>query len=245
MVKALAALLFVTTLIAFCADRPQGEPEKSWIRTADQTFDPRKMPPSAVQRRSMEAAYRANPITGASGSQLMSVFTNIGQTNDADALSTLDSLFQTVTNDAPALVWVQQGYSVLGQPAKAQSVVFRLVPLVEKVLADPQSTSVQLQAALQTFQLAGNVPRMEQCLNRLLKLASANPELWYDFAAILSFQTKTNTAITAVSNALHHSDIRLRQNPHAQNLRSMARTDPRFNSIRSDPTFKNIVTAQP
>ena len=160
-------------------------------------------------------------------------------------LPQLEAAYLANPTNAQAGIKLASTYSLLRQPAKQQAIVTRLIPLGDKILADAQSGSNQFVAALQIYQLATNVPRMEECLNCLVKLSPTNPELWYDLGAILSYQSKTNAALGAVSNAVYHSNIRLRQNPGAMNLRTMATTDGRFTAIRHHPDFKKIVTPEP
>jgi regulator of sirC expression with transglutaminase-like and TPR domain len=87
---------------------------------------------------------------------------------------------------------------------------------------------------------------MGDSLNRLLKLNPNSPELWYDLGALLTFQARTNEAIAAVSNAVRHSNARLAQKvPNANNLQTMAATDPRFTAIRAHPDFLKAVQQKP
>lgn len=187
----------------------------------------------------IEAAYRANPANVQAGLQLMAGYAQMRQTNQAIAV--LDQLSQTASNDAATLVPVVQAYSQLGQPAKGQLTLTRLLPLCDQILANPQSDTVRLQAALQAYQLASNVAKMEESLQRLVKVNPTSPELWYDLGALLAFQAKTNAAIAAVSNAVQHSTTRLKQLPTAQDLRTMAATDGRFNAIRAHPDFQKAL----
>jgi tetratricopeptide (TPR) repeat protein len=214
----------------------------------DQLSGYRQMQAAQTQAQSqigqIEASFRANPANAQLGMQLVSTYAQLRNTNGA--LGTLDAMAQAITNDAVALVPVAQAYAQLGQPAKMQLTVTRLVPLAERILANPEADSNQLQAALQTYQLAGNAPRMADSLNRLLKLSPTSPELWYDLGALLTFQARTNEAITAVSNAVRHSNARLQQKvPNANNLQVMAVTDQRFNAIRANPEFQKALQQKP
>jgi tetratricopeptide (TPR) repeat protein len=191
-----------------------------------------------MQVTQMENAYRANPANFQAGLQAMAANVQFGRTNQALAL--LDSLAQTATNEVTVLLPVLQAYQQLGQPAKAQLTLTRLVPLCDRTLNDPQADTPRLQAALQTYQLANNASMMERALERLVQVNPASPEFWYDLGALRSFMQKTNGAITAVSNALHHSDARLKQAPNAQNLRSLAASDGRFNNVRAQPEFQKL-----
>ena len=192
----------------------------------------------------LEASYRANPANLQLGMQLVSAFAQLRNTNGA--IGTLDLMAQSATNDAVGLVPVAQAYQQLGQPAKMQLLVTRLVPMAERILSNPEADNNQLQAALQTYQLAGNAPRMADSLNRLLKLSPTSPELWYDLGALLTFQARTNQAIAALSNAVLHSNARMAQKvPNANNLQALATTDARFNSIRAHPDFQKAVQQKP
>ncbi len=237
--KALVIVLYATALTAFCDDKAQPGAKNLPPKVAAAPVDAAQAE-SLKQLAQIEAIYRASPGNIQAGLQLAAAYTKQRQTNDA--LAVLDALAPLATNDAAALVSMTQAYQQIGQSAKGRALVGRLVPLSEQILTDPQARPAQLQTALQGFQLAGNVPRLEECLARLVRLNPTSPELWYDFGAIQSFQQKTNGAIAAVSNAVHYSELRLRQNPASQNLRAMAATDGRFSTIRMLPEFKKIVS---
>ncbi len=190
----------------------------------------------------MDAAYRLNPTNAATGIQLVAAYAQLHQTNQAIAI--LDTLAQTASNDVVTLVSVAQAYQQLGQSAKSQLAVTRMIPLSDQILAHPESDGPRLQGALQTYQLVSNVPKMEEALQRLVKLNPASPELWYDLGALLAYQSKTNAAIVAVSNAVQRSNVRLKQTPTAQDLRTMAATDGRFNVLRPHADFKTAVAPQ-
>lgn len=187
----------------------------------------------------IENSYLANPTNAQAALQLVAAYAQMRKTNEAVAV--LDRLAQTASNDAPVLVPMVSAYQQLGQPAKGQMTLTRLIPLSDRILTNADPDAPSLQAALQTFQLAGNVPKMELALQRLVKGNPTSPELWYDLAALLTFQSKTNAALTAVSNAIVHSNSRLKQTPGAQDLRALAATDGRFNGIRAHPEFQKLV----
>lgn len=214
----------------------------------DQLKGYRQMQGAQTQAQSqvaqIEASFRANPANAQLGMQLVSVYAQLRNTNAA--IVTLDTLAQAITNDAVALVPIAQAYLQLGQPAKMQLTITRLGPLAERILANPQADNNQLQAALQTYQMSGNAGRMGDSLTRLIQLNPNSPELWYDLGALLTFQARTNEAITAVSNAVRHSNARLTQGvTNANNLQAMAATDQRFNNIRAHPDFQKAVQQKP
>ena len=82
---------------------------------------------------------------------------------------------------------------------------------------------------------------MEESLQRLVKLHPTSPELSYDLGALLTFQRKTNAAIGALSNSIHHSNARLKQAPAAQDLRALAAGDTNYIPLRAHPEFPKLV----
>ena len=187
----------------------------------------------------IEAAYRANPANSQIGLQYAAALAQTRRTNEAVAL--LDSLVQTGSNNAAVLLPVTHAYNQLGQTAKAQLSVTRLLPLCEQILANPLADNNSLQAALQTYQILGNVVKMEEALQRLVKMHPTSPELSYDLGALLTFQRKTNAAIGALSNAIHYSAVRLKQTPTAQDLRAFVVTDTNYIPLRAHPEFPKLV----
>ena len=128
-------------------------------------------------------------------------------------------------------------------------VVSRLTPLADQVVANPQADGPHLQATLQAFQMIAAaqptnpvpVQGMEKTLTRLVQMNPTSPELWYDLGALLSYQAKTNAALLAVSNAVHHSNERLKKTPGERDLRALASSDGRFNLLRPSAEFQKIV----
>ncbi len=206
-----------------------------------------QMAQAQMQIGQLEASFRANPANAQVGLQLVAAYAQLRQTNAA--VGTLDILAQTGGNDLMTLVPLVQAYSQLGQPAKGQMVISRLPPLADQVLASPQADTPRLQVALQAYQMIAAtqptnlapVQGMEKTLNRLVQSNPTSPELWYDLGALLSYQAKTNAAIAAVSNAVHHSNERLKKTPGERDLRALASTDGRFNALRPTAEFQKIV----
>jgi tetratricopeptide (TPR) repeat protein len=200
-----------------------------------------------AQFSQLEQAHRANPANAQVGLQLVAAYVQLRNTNAA--VATLDQLAQAGSNELSTLVPVSQAYAQVAQPAKSQQIIARLFPLAEQVLANPQSDTNRLQAALQAYQLVAasqpnNAPAilgMENSLHRLLQHHPASPEMWYDLGALLSYQAKTNAALQAVSNAVHHSNARLKQTPGSQDLRALATSDGRFNALRPSAEFQKLV----
>ena len=217
---------------------------RSKVGGTTQQRDPAQMQAQLAQAQGqmvqLEQSYRANPANVQAGMQLVSAYVQMQQ--GQAALNVLDTLARTGSNDVFTLLPVGQAYRQLGQNTQLVAVLGRAVPLSDQILADPQADNNRLQAALQTYQLAGIVPRMEECLNRLIKLSPTSPELFYDMGALLTFQRKTNAAIDALSNAVHHSNLRLKQTTNANDLRVFAATDTNYITLRAHPGFQKVIS---
>ncbi|MFM1770557.1 MAG: hypothetical protein RJA22_3086 [Verrucomicrobiota bacterium] len=113
--------------------------------------------------------------------------------------------------------------------------------LLDFLTAQPGLDAESLTLAANMYAQLGNVPKVEYCLQELVKRSPDNPEGRYDLAAILAMQNKSPEALLALSNALSQSANRRRQDPAAPHLYSNALSDPRFASLRPLPQFQSIL----
>jgi tetratricopeptide (TPR) repeat protein len=122
----------------------------------------------------------------------------------------------------------------LRQPVAAKIVLDKLVDLPG---IDPNT----LIAAAQTYAQLGDGTRLESTLRRLVEIAPNNAEAWYDYSGVLATLNQGPAAFNALENALRLSDARRAQQPTARDLRSVARTDPRFQALRTLPDWTRLV----
>lgn len=112
-----------------------------------------------------------------------------------------------------------------------------------------QSNSTDVNAMLfaaqmynQTFQY----PKAEQALAKYATLMGEHPEAWFDLAGMQALLNKTNEAFTSLKAALLYEAKRKAKeaggNPSSpHNLLELAKTDPRFGSLRSLPEFQPFI----
>ena len=117
----------------------------------------------------------------------------------------------------------------------------RRTALLEAMMQKPDlDTSVLLQIA-QQFAEMNNVPGLEAALERLVKVAPAIAESWYDLAALKATLNKSSEALAALKQALDLSAARLKSDSTARDLLEQARQDARFNALRQTPEYKALV----
>jgi tetratricopeptide (TPR) repeat protein len=92
----------------------------------------------------------------------------------------------------------------------------------------------------QFFQSVQDWPKLEQTLERLIKVDAGQPEAWYDLAALKASLGKTGEAMPALKQALELSAQRLKQDSNALDLKAKARQDPALNRIRQAPEFRAL-----
>jgi tetratricopeptide (TPR) repeat protein len=87
----------------------------------------------------------------------------------------------------------------------------------------------------------GNLPKLEEALEKITALVPDQPEPWYDSAALNAVLGKPDQAMQNLRQALDLSARRLKSNPTARDLLNEARKDPRFNPLRNLPEFQKMV----
>ena len=87
----------------------------------------------------------------------------------------------------------------------------------------------------------GNVPKLEIALERLVTVMPANPDAWFDLAAMQAMIGKSTGALRSLEQALTLSTKRREQDPKARDLRMEVMRDPRFNVLRQMPEFQKLV----
>ncbi len=120
-----------------------------------------------------------------------------------------------------------------------------VLSIIKTVLAQPGLDSeMAVQMALFARDLQ-NVPLMEQALVRLTEVNPQSPEAWYDLSALQASIGTLESAIANLKRSVLLSDIRLKTNPSAKNLRETVATEPRFAPLRSRPDWGTILNQEP
>jgi Flp pilus assembly protein TadD len=127
------------------------------------------------------------------------------------------------------------------QTNRAAELVSHSVALIDQALANPNLRMEDAAAMAQICAQSGNLPKLETVVLKIVSLQPTAPEPRYDLAALEAVLGKSPEALQNLRIALDLSTKRLATNPAASNLLTLARTDPRLNSLRNLPEFKSIV----
>jgi tetratricopeptide (TPR) repeat protein len=186
-----------------------------------------------------EEEYRTNPANVSNAIALAQTYLENQLFNQATqvfagVVAQLEPQWQTAPTSPLIGSYLAASYIQLRDPLRARSV---LNQLIEAPSVDPNT----LIAAAQTYASLNDGENLEKTLARLVKLAPNSAEAWYDYAGVLASLRKPTEALHALSNALSLSDARRARDPNARDLRSVAATDGRFNSLRTLPGWRTIV----
>ena len=117
----------------------------------------------------------------------------------------------------------------------------RVGELFDQVLANPHVSPNEIGVIAQFYAQTGNLPKLENAVEKLVAIAPGEPEPWYDLAAVKIVLGKTSESLQDLQTSLNLSAQRLKQNPQARDLLAEVRKDHRFDSIRNLPEFQKLV----
>jgi tetratricopeptide (TPR) repeat protein len=152
-------------------------------------------------------------------------------------LDQMEAAARNNTNDIHNLLSLANIYMQMQQTNRA-------VDLLNQALANPNIKFNEVAGVAQSFAQIGNLGRLEEALKKLAGLAPGQPEPLYDLAALQAITGQTKVALENLKTCLELSTKRLITDPKARDLLATARTDPRFNPIRSSPEFQKLVPAK-
>ncbi len=190
------------------------------------------------QARAVETLDRVLTNSHASANALRALLQAYGSlTNDQRIEATIERLathFQTNPADLEAEIGVAEGYHLLKSNGLATQAL-------DRVLNSSNADVNVILGVAQQFNALGNYPKLEQTLERLVKMAPDSAEAWYDLAAMKALLNKPTEAVPDLRRALDLSAARRKQDPKARDLAAQARQDPRFNQLRQTPELKELL----
>jgi tetratricopeptide (TPR) repeat protein len=117
----------------------------------------------------------------------------------------------------------------------------RAIQIFDNMLNQPTLDPNAIIGIAKTYSQMGNVPKLEIALERLVTVMPANPDAWFDLAAMQAMIGKSTGALRSLEQALTLSTKRREQDPKARDLRTEVMRDPRFNVLRQMPEFQKLV----
>ncbi len=127
------------------------------------------------------------------------------------------------------------------QPSLVAPLYRQAEPFADKALADPKTSEQDLTSIVQIYAQLGELPKVEQSLDRLVVLLPTEPEIHYDLAAVMSSLGQDTNALKELKTTMDLNAARLKTNASAVDLVKQARSDPHFNPLRNQPEFKALV----
>jgi tetratricopeptide (TPR) repeat protein len=120
----------------------------------------------------------------------------------------------------------------------------RAIELFDQALASTNLKYPDAGAIAGYYSQLQNLPRLLAALQKLAALAPTEPEPHYDLAALEAYLGQTAPALTNLKVALDLNAQRLKINPTAHDLLTLARSDSHLNSLRALPEFAKLVPPQ-
>jgi len=165
----------------------------------------------------------------------------VGEAKIPEAQAKFNVLLENFKSNPMELSNIQPVISVLLQMQQTNEVV----NVINQVLAQTNLNSeMAVQMALFARDLQ-NITVMEHALVRLTEVNPKSPEAWYDLSALQGSLGKMEAAITNLKRSVLLSDIRLKTQPEAKNLREAVEQETRFAPLRARPDWNTTLNQQP
>ncbi len=149
-------------------------------------------------------------------------------------LSKLEQAVHDHPNDPQGALQLAAAYIQARQPQKAP-------PLLDQILTNDKADASVVSMAAGLFNHLNDFAGMERAVKRLTQIQPNNPEPWFDLAKIQVIQGQQKDGLQSLSRAVQESDARLATNPGANNLRTLAASDPYFAAVSNSPDFQKII----
>lgn len=159
----------------------------------------------------------------------------VSAVNSAGPLSQLEKKYATNPGD------FQAGFDLAATLATMNQ-TNRAAEILTQVLKHPKADANVAKVVAQAFAQMNHYPGLELTLEHLVALTPDLPESWYDLAALKTVLNQPDKGLANLSRAVELSDKRFAKDPKSPNLRSIALSDIRFTSLRSNGDFPKIVT---
>lgn len=117
----------------------------------------------------------------------------------------------------------------------------KAVGVLDSILAPEKVEANAVLAVAQAYAQMGNFAKLENTLEKLVKVSPESAEAWYDLAALRATMGKTNESLAALRQAIELSTKRRQGDPKARDLKTEAAADGRFAAFRDSPDFKALV----
>jgi tetratricopeptide (TPR) repeat protein len=156
------------------------------------------------------------------------------QGSQTSEIPRLEQAMRTNPEDLQSAYQLASLYLQGGQRDKAAG-------MADQILKSPKADPTSITMAANLFLQLNNVPKVEESLRRLVQVSPESAEAWFDLAAIQAVINKTADSFKSLDTALQLSGQRRARDTNANDLRTVALSDPRFNSLRATPEFQKVL----
>ncbi len=165
----------------------------------------------------------------------------LGQGKVPESQAKFDALVSNFQSNPLEMSNIQPVITVLLQMQQTNEVL----NVINTVLAQPNiNGDMAVQMALFARDLQ-SIPMMKLALVRLTEVNPQSPEAWYDLSALQASLEEIEPAIANLKRSVLLSDLRLKTDPGAKNLRETMATEPRFAPIRVRSDWDTLLDKQP
>jgi tetratricopeptide (TPR) repeat protein len=117
----------------------------------------------------------------------------------------------------------------------------RASELFDMALRSPSLTYEDAANIAQIYSQAGNFPKLQGALQRMVALSPSEPEPRFDLARLEAVMGQTSEAMKDLQTAIELSNARRKTNSSARDLMLEARTDGNLNSLRNLPAYQKLM----
>ncbi len=155
-----------------------------------------------------------------------------------DTMNKLTALYTNNPANFDAGVVLAEGYRLYFQKNDVAN------QILDQILKHPQLNPGGALQLAQQYVALGNIAKLEEVLEKLVKLAPDSPEAWYDLAALRANLGKTPEALQALKTSFDLSRKRRQSESNARDLVAEAQKDNRFTPLMQTPEFKQLIAPQ-
>ncbi len=159
---------------------------------------------------------------------------NAMRSQSMNQLQQMEAMAQTNPANLPNLLTLASTYFQMQNTGRA----FELFDLA---LANEKISYADVANIAQIYSQAGNLAKLEGALRKLVAISNNVPEPRFDLARLEATMGETDQAIKDLQISLDLSKARRKADPSARDLLAETRKDPSLNSLRNNPSFKQLV----
>ena len=156
------------------------------------------------------------------------------RTQSMNQLQQMEAMVQSNPGNLPGVLALAETYYQMQNTGRA-------FELFDIALANSNVTYSDVANIAQIYSQAGNMSKLEGALRKLVVISNSIPEPRFDLARLEATLGQSDQAIQDLKVSLDLSKARLKTNPTARDLLAEARKDPSLNSLRNNPSFKQLV----